>query len=186
MYKFLRIQTHSKCPKLQGWYLLVTPNDKGILDFMFQGIAQRNYLACVPDKEYSNTGCPLYTRDPRLNSYARFQDFVSPITLTAKWLETVEGEMLNGRSILINSSGGWIPYKGAIVLATIESDKFKWPEYFEDETIVISRYKGDGVHWYLTSNHGRVFIPSKCNTLKYAKTIAAKHVSSERITVKEM
>jgi len=166
MYRFARCQTHSKCPDLQGWYLILKPEDVNTLMELHKGIANFYYRK--------------FGMDPHLMESEMAMAY-NPIILTAKWLRSIENFLLEGVTLAINQTGGMMPLDSVKVLATVESEKMIWPTRYEDEVITISRWS-EGRHFYLSSNKDRVFMPSKyveykaahCAVKKYTDNIKTK------------
>lgn len=159
MYRFARCQTHPKCPDLQGWYLILEPNDIDTLMNLHKGVS------CLYFHKFGV--------DPHITE-SEIAGLYNPILLTAKWLLTVEKYHLAGTTIFVNSSGGILPPECAKVLGTVESQTMSWPNIYEDEVITICRWP-EGRHYYLSSNKDRVFVPSKYIEYKAALHAAKKY-----------
>lgn len=164
-YRFVRCQTHPKCPDIQGWYLVLEPDDLCTLDQVHKGVVHFYYFKFGLDPHIEKSElAPLY----------------NPISLGAKWLCTASNYLFGeGTTLAINPSGGMTPLSDMIILAEVISDELVWPNHFEDEIIKISRWP-KGQHFYLTSNKNRVFVPSKHKTYEQALKVAEKYTSEIR------
>jgi hypothetical protein len=98
--------------------------------------------------------------------------YPSAISLASKWFIFVASF---GRSVLVNSKGGWMPLDGAII---IEERYGQWPdESPSSRQITITRWQ-DGSHFYVEG------ADQKFNSSKEAITWARK--SSPGCRVKEV
>jgi len=170
MYHFARCQPHDKCPDLLGWYLILKPGDLDALMKLHKSVA---YLY------FSKFGM-----DPHIK-----QGFVegvlnNPIWLAARWLETMEKFLMTGAAILVNSSGGMMPYDETKVRTVVDREKMIWPsdDFDEEEIITISRWP-KGRHFYLSSSTNRVFVPPKY--VKYEDALDAAKEYTDNIKTKE-
>jgi hypothetical protein len=163
MYRFVRCQTHPKCPNLIGWYLVIEQGDIDVLMKLHRGVATM-YLQ-------------QFGGDPHLLN-SELASLYHPVMLAAKWLNTVMQETFN-RPILVNFKGGWMTFDGVLVLGEITSDKLIWPKQFDDEVITIGKYP-DGRHYYLSSNRGRLFAPPKHTTYQAAAQVAKQYTDQIR------
>lgn len=160
MYKFVRCQTHAKCPNLQGWYLVLEPNDLETLEKLHQSISafyfQKFGLDPHLQKDMSNPDTGAYLKHP--------------VRLAGLWSETIEKQLFRGR-VLVNSRGGILP-NDVRVLAEVTRVKMLWPGPFDPkEVITISRWP-KGFHFYLSSSKERIFTPPKYETLEEAREVA--------------
>lgn len=168
MYTFARCQPDSKYPDLQGWYLILRPGDFEALMELHTGV------------------CHLYfskfAMDPHL-AKERLPGAYSPVVLAESWLKSVERYLLAGITVVVNPSGGMLPLSDVKVLATIEAKKMSWPTHFEGEIITISRWP-KGLHYYLSSNMDRIFVPSKYT--KYEDALGAAEKYTDKIKLKSV
>lgn len=162
MYRFARCQTHSKCPDIQGWYLILEPDDVDTLTELHKGIANFYYHK--------------FGMDPHLMESEMAMAY-NPIRLTAIWLRSIEKFLSAGTTLAINQSGGMMPLDSVKVLATVESEKMVWSTLYENEVITISRWP-EGHHYYLSSNKNRVFVPSKYVEYKDAVQAAKRYTDN--------
>lgn len=159
MYRFLRCQTHPKCPSVIGWYLVLDNIDTAIK--LHRGVATMYLEQFGGDPHLlKSTGASCY----------------HPVTLAANWLNTV-GQAISNASILVNSKGGWMTFDGVTVLGEVTSDELVWPEQLDDEVIFIGKYP-DGRHYYLSSNKGRIFAPPKHTTYQAAERMAKQYTDN--------
>ena len=168
------INTHPGCPELFGWYVLLQPGDAELLDQLHAGVTAAAFLGEALDPH-------IRARPDSPQAVA----FGHPIWIGARWFGAVTAQLLAGRTVLVNSCGGWMPWPSQSTLrAMVSSPTLDWPETPDPfERITISRW-ADAVHWYLSSNKGRVFVPEKHATLEAAKAQALKHVGDGSIHVK--
>lgn len=157
MYRFAHCQPHPKCPNLQGWYLILEPDDLDALMELHHGIANFYFWK--------------FGMDPHLKPNSEEGVMKNPVRLAAMWLQSIEKFLMAGTTIVVNSSGGMVPLDSVKVLATKESEKMIWPDHYDDEIITISRWK-KGKHYYLTSNKNRVFVPPSYIEYTDAREIA--------------
>jgi len=156
VYKFIRCQTHSKCPSVQGWYLVLEPGDIDTLMKFHKGVCWLYYGKFGLDPHYSESESAwLY----------------SPARLAALWLDTVEKHLVNGVTLAINSFSGMLPLSKVEVLEECESQRLVFPKTCEPEQITISRWPRSR-HYYLTSNLNRIFTPYRYNTYQAAERAA--------------
>jgi len=158
-YTFHCCQPHAKCPTLTGWYLVLRPDDLETLIKIHRGVCVLYFLQ----------KSPLY---------------YNPIKLAALWLASIENYLVAGETVLVNSSGGIMPFNGTIILETVESNDLHWNDRYDDEEITISRWP-QGKHWYLVSNKERVFIPAKYSSYTEARTEALRYAPHDRLHLKE-
>lgn len=158
-YRFVRCQTHPKCPDTQGWYLILEPGDLDTLEQVHRGVVHFYYYKFGLDPHIEKSELAL---------------FYNPIRLGANWLQTVEKFLFEGTTLAVNPSGGVTPLDSMIILAEIISEELDWPNHFEGEIIKISRWP-KGQHYYLTSNKNRVFIPPSHKTYEQALRVAKKY-----------
>jgi len=168
MYKFVRCQTHPKCPDLQGWYLVLKPGDIETLEELHRGVSafylQKFGLDPHLQKDMSDPGTGAYLKHP--------------VRLIALWLETIERYLATGKTVIVNSRGGMLALSDMKVLSEMPSEKLIWPDNCDpDEVITISRWP-KGYHFYLTSNKERIFVPSKYDTLEEARQTAEKYTDN--------
>jgi hypothetical protein len=165
-YRFHRCQVHRKLPNLQGWYLEIHPDDIETLIKIHRGVT---YLYFAK-----------FGLDPHIKKESAENILYHPIRLAATWLVTIERYLLNKKTVLVNANGGMMPYDGAIILETTESDDIAWDVCYDDEQIMISRWP-QGKHYYLSSNKNRIFVPEKHISYEAARQIALRFVSAEHI-----
>jgi len=163
MYHFARCQPDAGCPDLQGWYLILEPDDLDALMALHKGVASLYYCK--------------YGMDPHLKPDSDEGFLKNPIRLAALWLGTVEKFLSAGTTLAVNSSGGMIPLDSVKVLATVEQEKMVWPDLYDDEKITISRWP-EGKHYYLSSNKNRVFVPPSYNSYTDAYAAARKYTEN--------
>lgn len=158
-YRFLRCQVHPAFD-VQGWFLEVTGDDPELLEALRRSLVAK-YRSMFGEDAHGRPGPSNAER------------------LADNWLCSVEEELREGE-VLVNPAGGFVAKRDLIVLAEIEADDLTWPEHFDDEMIVISKWR-KGTHYYLSSNRERVFVPEKFNTYHAAKRAALRYVSADRI-----
>lgn len=163
MYRFVRCQTHPKCPDLQGWYLVLKPDD--LLTFMdlHHGVAQYYWYK--------------FGKNPHLKDAPTIYN---PLTLANLWLKGVEKYRVDGITIGVNSRGGILPLDSVRVLATVEKDKMAWPTLHKGEAITITRWP-EMSHWYLTSDKDRIFVPIKYTRLEDARRVAQLYTENIKV-----
>ncbi len=161
MYQFARYQLS---PDLQGWYLVLKPNDIDTLMELHKGVAHLYFSK--------------FALDPP-PAVAKLPGLYRPIEMAASWLQTVSKQLLDGVSLVVNSKGGWLPLADVKVLSTIESETMSWPNIYEDEVITISRWP-KGLHFYLSSNKDRIFSPGKYHKYEDALRVAKKYTEDIR------
>ena len=166
MYQFARCQSHPKYPELQGWYLVLKPDDCDTLEKLHKGVAGFYY--------------GKFGKDPHIVK-SDFAGICNPIRLAGKWLATVMKHLVTGETLVVNSKGGWLTYDSVQVLATQTSDDMRWPTLYKAETITISRWPR-GRHYYLSSNRDRIFYPLKY--LQYADALAEAKVYTNTVKSK--
>ena len=159
-YKFLLCQPDKRFPDTQGWYLELRPGDLATLMEVHIGIA-RFYCAKFGPLTPEKLGC-------------------NPLDLTARWVSIVQQQLMADITLVIGSSGGWLPKSDVVVVAERESDKLVWPTVIEGETITLKRWPG-GIHWYLCSSVDRIFAPNKHRTYEAAYEAARVFVSEDCI-----
>lgn len=156
MYRFVRGQPNPRYPDLQGWYLVLAPDNLDALMKLHRGVAGLYYAKFGPD-------------NPAVKSA-----YMGPIGLAALWLQSVEKLLGAGTTIAVNSCGGILPLKDLTVLSELESEKMDWPDIYPDEIVTISRWP-EGRHYHLGSNRDRVFVPSKYVKYEDAKAAASRY-----------
>jgi hypothetical protein len=161
MYRFIRCQTHPKCPNVIGWYLVVRAGDVNTVMDLHRAIGA--YLL------YKFNRDPHYAKSPEAL-------ICSPLRLAAGWLEAVM-QHNESRMVLVNSRGGWMTFDGVKVLGEITNDGMIWPTQYDDETITIGKYP-NGRHYYLSSNRGRIFVPPSYPTYDAAEAVAKQYTNS--------
>jgi len=163
MYKFVRCQPHTKCPSLQGWYLVLEPADIETLMKLHKSIAGFYYHK--------------FGLDPHIvQSVEAF--WYNPVRLAGMWLGSIEKYLAAGITLAVNSVGGMIPLDSVRVIAETETPKLIWPGGYRDEVITISRWS-KGKHYYLSSNKDRIFVPGKHNT--YANAVREAQMYTDNI-----
>ena len=165
MYRFVRCQCHPKTPDLQGWYLILEPNDSDALMELHKGVVNFYYTK--------------FGMDPRIGPRSVEAYIKSPARLAATWLQSIENFLAAGIILAVNSHGGMMLLDSVKVLATIESEKMIWPGYYDNEIITISHWP-EGEHFYLSSNKDRVFVPPKYTEYIDAREIAEKYTNNIR------
>ena len=161
MYSFVRGQTRPAGPAdLQGWYLVLKPDDVDTFMELHLGVAGFYYSK--------------FGMDPHITE---FEIGYNPIVLVTKWLSSIEHYRLNDTTLAINSSGGMVPLDSVKVLAETRSKKMIWPTLYEDEIITISRWP-ECRHYYLSSNKSRIFVPPKYIDYKAAVLAAEKYTDN--------
>lgn len=163
MYRFLRCQTCPSSRDVIGWYLVLDIGDMKTAMELHRGVATM-YLQ-------------QFGGDPHLLPPEIAAHYL-PITLAAKWLDTVVQAIINA-PVLVNFKGGWMTFEGVTVLGEVTSDTLVWPEHFEDEIITIGRYPA-GRHSYLSSNKDRIFTPPKHSTYQAAEQVAKQYTDQIR------
>lgn len=167
-YRFVRCQTHPKCPDVIGWYLVLEPNDIDTLMKLHKGVANLYFFK--------------FGMDPHIKPDSEEGVLKNPVRLAAGWLQSVEKFLLDGTTLAVNSNGGMVPLDSIKVLSEHANETLEWPDYYDDEIITISRWSG-GKHYYLSSNKGRVFVPSKYTDCKEARRVAERY--TDNIQTKE-
>jgi hypothetical protein len=167
MYRFARCQPHTKCPNTFGWYLILEPNDLDALMKLHKGIANLYFFK--------------FGMDPHIKPDSEEGVLKNPVRLAALWLQSMEKFLIAGTTVLVNSSGGMMPYDESKIRTAVEREKMIWPsdEFDEEEIITISRWPR-ARHYYLSSNKGRVFVPSKYWDYENAKRVAEQYTSNIR------
>ena len=167
MYKFARCQSHSKCPDLLGWYLILKPDNLDVLMKLHHGIANLYFFR--------------FGMDPHIKPNSEEGIRKNPVRLAALWLQTMERHLIRGETVLVNSSGGMMPYDETVVRTVVDREKMIWPsdEFNEEEVITISRWP-QARHYYLSSNKNRVFVPTKYWSYESAKQTAELYTSNIR------
>jgi hypothetical protein len=164
MHRFLRCQTHPKCPNVIGWYLVLEPSDVETLAKLHKGVAGLYYYK--------------FGLDPHITE-SEMAPYYNPVKLAAQWYASVEIQLQKG-ALLVNSCGGCLPMDDSVkILSEHESEVMEWPDYYDDEVITISRWP-EGKHYYLSSNKNRVFVPSKWHSYKLAHRVASKYTNNIR------
>lgn len=166
MYHFVRCQPDTKCPDLQGWYLILEPDTVETLEKLHRGVAHFYYAK--------------YGMNPHIDVLGK-DWFKHPIRLAALWLQTIEKFLAAGTTLAVNSSGGMLPLDDVKVLATTESERMAWPDLHEDEIVTISLWP-EGKHFYLSSNKNRVFVPPQY--VRYEDALHAAKIHTENIETK--
>lgn len=162
MYKFVRCQPHAKCPDLQGWYLVLEPDDVDTLMKLHKGVTGLYYHKFGLDPHYQK---------PELGI------LYHPMRLSAGRFTSVEKFLFSGITLAVNSSGGMIPLDSVKVLVAEESERLIWPDRWLFETITISRWPR-GRHYYLSSNRNRIFVPTKHGTYEGAHQVAKMYTTN--------
>lgn len=160
--KFVRCQTHPKCPNEIGWYVQLKPDDLNLLMRLHKGVAVAQLLRVQRDPHLQKDGVDSYH---------------NPIQLATGWIQTVEKMLSAGEIVLVNSCGGVLPRDGIKILAEMECKKLDWPEYWPDEVITIARWPR-GHHYYLSSNKNRIFSPEKFVRYDHALAVAKKYTEN--------
>lgn len=160
MYQFARCQTHPKFLDLQGWYLILEPDDVDTLMDLHQGVAKMYFHK--------------FWMDPHLSEYDK-AGMCNPVKLATSWMQSVM-KLLSAGPVMVNSSGGMLP-PGGKVLSTIESKTMSWPVIYEDEIITVCRWP-EGRHFYLSSNKNRIFVPSKYHEYEAALHAARQYTDN--------
>jgi len=166
MYEFARCRTNPKCPDVEGWYLVLKPDDPDTLAKLHKGVA-RFYFS-------------KFGTDPHLVK-SEFAGVFNPVKLAAQWLATVATQLFNGKTLVVNSKGGWQLYDSVEVLVTKTSSAMRWPDLYKGEVITISRWP-EGRHYYLSSNRDRIFYPTKYT--QYADALAEATAYTDRVISK--
>jgi hypothetical protein len=159
MYHFARCQLHSKCPDLQGWCLILKPDDFDTLLELHKGVVSLYFHK--------------FGLDPHITGSSPY----NPIKLAQGWFQSAEKLLLIGTTLAVNSSGGMFPLEGVKVLSTLEKETMTWPDLYDDEVITISCWSG-GRHYYLSSNKDRIFAPSKYVEYQAARQAAERYTDN--------
>lgn len=167
MYRYVWCQTHSECPDLKGWYVVVEPDDFSLVAKLHKGITHVYYHK--------------FGLDPHLQK-SEIAGIYNPVRLGANWFNVVFNFLMNNHTLIVNSVGGWLPLDSVTVFRTVESSKLVWPDTYDDEVITISRWP-EGVHWYLASNKDRIFTPPRF--VQYKDALAHAKLFTERIETKD-
>ena len=175
MYNFVRTQL-VKCPNVKGWYLKLEPEDNETLLKLHKMVTTANMLKAK--------------KDPHLQAEIEKGSFLvalqHPIYLSARWLMGMESNVINKRTTLVNSCGGWMPLDDSVeIIESFVSETLEYPKesLSNDEIITISQW-GDGKHYYLSSNKNRMM--DKQNSLDSAKRIAYKYTNNVKVEEKRM
>jgi hypothetical protein len=174
-YRFHRCQTYPALPNLQGWYLELRPDDADTLIKVHRGVVHLYFAKFGQDPHMAKLAVCSACGAPTQESF-----LYNPIRLAATWLLGVEKYLLAGKSVLVNVNGGIMPFDGAIILETTESDVLSWDVRYDDERITISRWP-KGHHYYLSSNKSRMFVPEKYASYADAHANALRYVTPDRI-----
>ncbi len=166
MYRFLRCNTDTRIPTLEGWYLEVKRGDFATMIDLQLAITTAYFLR--------------FKLDPHIDP----QGPLNPVRLADRWVKSLHDLLTKDKVILVNSCGGFLPLTNIKILSWIETDKLRWPDIYEDEIITISRWPR-GKHYYLSSNHNRIFVPSKFSTYTGAKELATVYVNESKIKSNE-
>lgn len=165
MYQFVRCQPNPRSPDLQGWYLVLRPEDLDTLMKLHRGVAQVYYWK--------------FGMDPRIKPDSEEGVLKNPVRLAALWLGSVEKFLSASTTLAVNCCGGMVPLDSVNVLATVDSELMVWPELFPDEIITITRWP-EGQHFYLSSNKNRLFVPHKYPKYDDAHAMAQKYTEDIR------
>lgn len=163
-YRFIRCQTHPKCPDVTGYYLVLEPGDVDTLMKLHKSVATLYFFK--------------FGMDPHIKPDSEEGVLKNPIRLAAGWLQTMEKLLFEG-PVAVNSNGGCVPLSSVKVRNEVTSEKLSWPDYHDDEIITISRWTG-GKHYYLSSNKNRVFVPSKYSSYEAARQTAEHYTNNIR------
>ena len=167
MYRFVRYTPHDKCSDLQGWYLVLKPNDLETLMQLHEGVAHFYFV------KFGSGG----------SNAAAVALGINPIHMAAKWLEAVGRAQMLGETIVVNKVGGWSKFREDQVCSEKQSECLAWPDYYEDEVITISKYElPEALHYYLTSNKDRIFTPCKYSRYEAAEQVA--HTYTDNVQTK--
>jgi hypothetical protein len=162
MYRFALCQTHPKCPDVQGWYLILEPDDLDTLMKLHKGVISLYYHTFGMDPHIDKSDLAWY---------------YNPIRLGASWLGSMEKFLAAGTTLAVNYRGGMVSFDGLKVLNVIESKLLHWPDIQNDEVITISRWP-HGHHYYLASDVGQVFVPDKYVRYEDARRAAEKYTDN--------
>jgi hypothetical protein len=133
------------------WYVVLEPGDVELLEQLHRQ-ATLMFAGKFGNKHAASWG-PLY----------------DPITLGAKWLQSIEHFLEEG-PLLVNQSTGFHPIPEELVIHE-ERLSETWPG---EEVIVISKWPG-GIHFYLHSSIERSFAVSRFPTYEAARQEAEKY-----------
>lgn len=188
MYKFAKINLHSKLPDLLEWRLLIAPEDldthldthKAVYESLLHGVLSD------PHNPAELKQCP------KCNPELSFMEFINnPIVLCGHWLAaTTQAIQIEGKTIAVNRNGGWSIPRDEQIIDEIQTDTCVFPgddrplPMGRAKKITISRWP-DAKHWYMASNFCSVFIPNKYNTVGEALAMAGEYVDDEAIEVKD-
>lgn len=202
MYKFVYVSL-DKVPSVRGWYLLIEPLDNiGIsmeeiglyvpksgsvleesLDKWLQSYAQRYF-----SDKHMNIEHALKRSDNDNGKHANifFSTISHPCVLDGIKRANIIKHLSQGRTILINSNGGYSFLDGYTILETVIKDEMIFPKNENvTERIIISRYPGCK-HYYLSSNiGGRIFNNNAFFTKKMAREEALKYTDENNIIERE-
>lgn len=161
-YRFVRCQTHPKCPDVIGWYLVLEPGDIDTLMKLHKGVCYFYFHK--------------FGMDPHLKPDTKEGYLKNPVRLAASWLQSIEKFLLEGITLAINSNGGIAPLDSVTILSEHQRETISWPDYYDDEVITISRWP-EGRHYYLSSNKDRIFVPPKYVEYKAAHHAAQRYTN---------
>lgn len=102
-YRFVRCQTHPKCPDVIGWYLVLEPSDVDTLMKLHKGVANLYFFK--------------FGMDPHLKPDSEEGVLKNPVRLAAMWLQAVEKQLWEG-ALCVNSNGGCVPLNSVKVLGS--------------------------------------------------------------------
>ncbi|MFA5344759.1 MAG: hypothetical protein WC315_00575 [Candidatus Omnitrophota bacterium] len=120
--------------------------------------------------------CTRFGRNP----HADPTNIYNPVQLANQWTAMLTKLLKQDGKVLVNSCGGFLPLTNIRILSWIDATKLRWPDIYADEIITISRWP-EGRHYYLSSNHNRIFVPAKFSTYAGARELATVYVNASQI-----
>lgn len=177
IYTFAEIIPVPDCPNNKGWYLRLEPGDIETFEQLHRSVAHALFNKFVMDPHRKVDVEKMLDSDlhPQYNIPK----------LGAGWCATVMKLQMSHGAVWMNPNGGMFPDAPPIkIVRTVKSGTLVWPHEDTGERITIRQWQ-DGVHYHLSSNIDRLFVPVKYDTFGEAWDMALAFAPKERITVEK-
>ncbi len=154
------------CPRVSGWFLLIPSRDIDLQQDMHAAVTRKLFMKECDD--------PHKAGDGQLNV----------VRLGAGFFSTMFRLSMEG-DVVMNRDGGISPLLGWEEVARKQIDTLSFPPA-EGEKISISKWSDPAAtHYYLKSSVGRLFSPSKYDTIDEAMEAARKVAPDECISLEK-
>jgi hypothetical protein len=173
-YTFVLCSPDARFPDYKDWYLKLTdPKQIGDMHDMLTKVLDSKF-GKDPHLFNQKTGEPVSSIAPIFH----------PSVLGAHWITTAISMFQQHGVVYVGALGQMFPPVNFVIHTELEKAKLAFPTEDNSEIITITKWK-DGLHYYLSSNKGRIFEVSRYSNYDSAFKEAKRHVGTKRIKYKE-